>query len=372
MDNKKCPSCGSAMKRNGKTAAGSRRWRCQSCGASSVHRNDTSARDLSSFVSWLLSKDSQRDMPGQGRTFRRKTAAFWSIRPMPEFADEVRRVVFVDGIWVARNAAALIACTERHVLSWHLARAETSAAWRSLLSRIVPPDVVVTDGGGGFAEAAAAEWPRTKVQRCVLHAFCQVRRETTSRPKLQAGIEPYRLAKELLRIESLRQAEWWVERFFQWSDFWSDFLGEKSLVDGRLVYTHERLRKARRGIASLINAGTLFTHLDPGLTTEAPLPATDNAIEGGVNAQLRSVLGNHRGLSTLKRVKAVFWWCCMRVECPKSMAQTLREMPTDSDIELLRSEYGMNIEDVGAPKKWGEGLVWEEFHCRTGYPYSTE
>ena len=372
MDNKRCPSCGSAMKRNGRTKAGSQRWRCGSCGASSVHRNDTSARDLAAFVSWLLSKDSQGDMPGRGRTFRRRTAAFWGIWPMPEAVDEVHRVVFVDGIWVARDAVVLIACTERHVLSWHLARAETSAAWRSLLSRMAPPDVVVADGGSGFAKAVAAEWPRTRVQRCVFHAFCQVKRCTTTRPKLQAGVELHALAKELLHIETPDQARWWAERFFEWSGFWSDFLDERSLVDGRLVYTHERLRKARRGLASLVGAGTLFTYLDPRLAAEGPLPATNNVIEGGVNAQLRAVLRNHRGLSVLKRVKAVFWWCYMHVECPKGMARTLREMPTDDDVELLRSEYGMDVEDVGAPAKWGEGLVWEELHHRTRYPYSTE
>ena len=119
---------------------------------------------------------------------------------MPEAVDEVHRVVFVDGIWVARGAVVLIACTERHVLSWHLARAETSAAWRSLLSRAAPPDVVVTDGGSGFAKAVAAEWPRTRVQRCVFRAFCQVKRCTTTRPKLQAGVELYALAKELLHM----------------------------------------------------------------------------------------------------------------------------------------------------------------------------
>ena len=107
-------------------------------------------------------------------------------------------------------------------------------------------------------------------------------------------------------------------------------------------------------------------------SAEGPLPATNNAIEGGVNAQLRSVLRNRRGLSTPKRVKAVFWWCCMRVECPKDMPRTLREMPTDSDIGLLRAEYGIDAEDVGAPKKWGEGIVWEELHHKTRYPYSTE
>lgn len=97
-------------------------------------------------------------LPGRGRTFRRRTAAFWGgYGRCPKRFDEVHRVVFVDGIWVTQSAVVLIACTERHVLFWHLARAETSAAWRSLLSRVAPPDVVVTDGGSKFAKAVAAE-----------------------------------------------------------------------------------------------------------------------------------------------------------------------------------------------------------------------
>ena len=54
------------MKRNGKTSSGRQRWRCRSCGSSSSHRHDSAAKDLGSFVRWLLSKDSQLDMPGQG------------------------------------------------------------------------------------------------------------------------------------------------------------------------------------------------------------------------------------------------------------------------------------------------------------------
>lgn len=353
------------MKRGGKTGAGSQRWRCQDCGASRTVRHDDG-------VAWLPSKESRRDMPGQGRAFRRRTASFREIRPMPEAVDEVHRVVFVDGIRVARDAVVLIAATEAHVLSRHLARAETSAAWRSLLSRVAPPDMVIPDGGDGFAKAVAAEWPRTRVQRCLFHVFCQVKRRTTNRPKLQAGIELYAPAKELLHIETLRQAEWRVERFLQRCDFWADFLAQKSLVDGRLVHAHERLRRARRGIVSLVNAGTLFTYLDPAPSADGPLPATNNAIEGGMNAQLGSVLRSHRGLSTLKRVKAVFWWRYERAECPKGMRATLEEMPADSDIGLPRAEYGIDAEDVGAPKKWGEGLVWEELHHKTRYPYSTE
>ena len=319
------------MKRNGKTKSGSQRWRCVGCGASATHSIDTAARDLAAFLGWLLSKESQVDMPGQGRTFRRRCARFWAIWPMPEAVDEACRVVYVDGIWVASDCVVLIACSDEFVLSWHLARAETTAAWRSLLSRVAAPEVVVTDGGSGFAAAVAAEWPSTKVQRCVFHAFCQVKRQTTTRPKLQAGIELYGLAKELLHIETLAQAEWW-----------------------------------------LANAGTLFTYLDPALAAEGPLPATNNRIEGGVNAQLRSVLRFHRGLTKLKRVKAVFWWCYLHVEHPRPMADTLREMPTDADIDMLRDRYGIKADGLEKPEKWGEGLVWEELHHKTRYPYSVD
>ena len=360
------------MKRNGRTGSGARRWRCRACGAGSTHANDSAARDLRSFVGWLLPKDTRLDMPGQGRTFRRKTPRFWGIRPMPEVVDEIHRVVFVDGIWIARDCVVLIACSDEHVLSWHLARAETTAAWRSLLSRIAPPDMVVTDGGSGFASAVAAEWPRTRVQRCVFHAFCQVKRHTTSRPKLQAGVELYALARELLHVETLQQADWWVERFMQWCEFWSDFLEQKSLVEGRMAYTHRRLREARPALVRLVNAGTLFAYLDPALCAEGPMPATNNRIEGGVNSQLREVLRSHRGLTKLKRVKAVFWWCYLHVECPKTMADTLREMPTDADVDMLRERYGMRAEDASRPEKWGEGLVWEELHHKTRYPFRNE
>ena len=372
MDNMKCPSCGGPMKRNGRAPSGAQRWRCRSCGASATHSNDVAARELAAFVGWLLSRGTQADMPGRGRTFRRRAALFWPIWPMPEVVDEVFRVVYVDGIWIARDCVVLIACSDEHVLSWHLARAETTAAWRSLLSRIAPPDMVVTDGGSGFASAVAAEWPRTRVQRCVFHAFCQVKRHTTSRPKLQAGVELYALARELLHVETLQQADWWVERFMQWCEFWSDFLEQKSLVEGRMAYTHRRLREARSGLVRLVNAGTLFTRLDPALCAEGPMPATNNRIEGGVNSQLREVLRSHRGLTKLKRVKAVFWWCYLHVECPKTMADTLREMPTDADVDLLRERYGMRAEDASRPEKWGEGLVWEELHHKTRYPFRNE
>lgn len=234
MKSKTCPACGACgagMKRNGKTKAGAQRWRCRACGSSATHANDVSGRELKGFLEWLLSKERQLDMPGCGRTFRRRAERLWKIWPVPELVDEVHRVVYADGIYLSREAVVPMARSDERVLSWHLARSETSRAYGGLLRGIAPPEMVVTDGGSGFAKAAREAWPDTRVQRCLFHVFCQVRRYTTARPKLQAGIELYALAGDLLRIETLYQADLWVERFMDWCAFWCDFLEERTATE---------------------------------------------------------------------------------------------------------------------------------------------
>ena len=191
------------MKRNGKTMVGRQRWRCPGCGASATVRRDGDAAALREFLAWLMSKGSQQEMPGQGRSFRRRTARFWEVWPMPVAGGEWHRVPYVDGIWLERDLVVLIRRSDERVVSWYMARSETSRARSALMDPIPAPDVVVSDGGTGFASAVRRSWPGTRVQRCVLHAFCQVRRCTTSRPWLQAGVELYELAGNLLHIGTL-------------------------------------------------------------------------------------------------------------------------------------------------------------------------
>lgn len=262
---------------------------------------------------------------------------------------EVHRVLFVDGIRLARDLVVLIAHDGEHVVSWYMARAEASRAWEALMAPIPAPEAVVCDGGTGFESARRRAWPGARVQRCLFHVFSQVKRYTTSRPRLQAGREPCALAIELMHLDTLRQADWWVERYLQWCGFWADFLEDVSYVDGRRVFTHERLRKARSSLSRLVSQGTLFTYLDPGLASEGPLPRTNNAIEGGVNALLRDMLRNHRGMSAMRRVKAVFWWCYLHTESPRPARDILASMPTDDDIDLLYRTYS------ASPKRGGRG-----------------
>ena len=74
----------------------------------------------------------------------------------------------------------------------------------------------------------------------------------------------------------------------------------------------------------------------------------------------------------LKRVKTVFWWCNLHVEHPRSMADALRHMPTDADVDLIRDRYGVKSDSLEKPEKRGESLVWEELHHKTRYPYAID
>ena len=368
MGNPLCPVCGRKMKRNGTTSAGRVRWRCGGCGASSTRRIASDAKGLSEFLRRLLSRGRQSDMPGEGRAFRRRAARFWSIWAMPPKVEEPRRVVHLDGIHLGRRACVPIACDERHVLGWHLCRAENSRAWSALMSRIAAPEVAVSDGGDGFAKALRRTWPTAAHQRCAFHAFCQVRRYTTSRPRTQAGVELYGLARALLAVTTLKEAEGWVGLFLSWSERWDGLLAEVTRgEDGRIRPAHERLIKARRSLACLVGQGTLFTHLDPGLTAEGGLPSTNNRIEGGVNARIRAMLRDHRGMSVEHRLKAVFWWCYLHSPDPLPPAEILRAMPTDRSIAALYERLDERRRLEGTIPQWGDAVVWSELHHSEPY-----
>lgn len=249
-----------------------------------MRRIDNAAKLLDLFLSWLLARRRQADMPGGGRAFRRKTARFWEIWPMPPKVEAPRRVVYVNGIHLGRKAVVLIASDDEHVLGWHLARTGNSRAWAAPMSRIAEPEVAVSDG-----------------------------------------------------------------------------------EDGRPRLVHKRLVKARRSLVRLVNAGTLFTYLGPGLTADGPLPATSNSIEGGVNAQLRAMLGDHRGFSIERRLKAVFWWCYMHSPDPLPAAEILRAMPAGRSIAEIYGRMGERERLEGTIPRWGDAIVWSELHSSEPY-----
>lgn len=229
MNQVNCPVCGKKCVKSGKTKAGSQRWFCKECKTSLTHKIDSSSKELQIFLDWLFGKESQSTMPGEGRTFRRKTSKFWDIWPMPPKIEEARDVLFLDGIYLGRKACVLICCDEKHVLGWYLCRYEHAGAWIALMKRIAEPKMVVSDGGTGFAKALKKVWPKAKHQRCISHVFCQVKRYTTSRPNTMAGIELYSISKDLLTIKNKQEAKLWTNRFIKWIKKYQEFLSEMTI-----------------------------------------------------------------------------------------------------------------------------------------------
>lgn len=359
----RCPSCGTRMKRNGTTSAGNTRWRCASCGASITNHVDNSARRLEEFLGWLLSKRRQADMAGGGRTFRRRTQEFWHIWPLPPVTGEVCRVVFVDGIYLSHKVCVLIARSEEHVLGRHVVRSENPSAYKALMARMAPPEVAVTDGGSGFQKARRQLWPTTRVQRCTFHAFEQVKRCTTTRPRTQAGVDLYALAKKLLKVEDSEHAAAWAAAFAKRCSDYDEFLKEEATNDeGRSFLVHERLVKARNSLTALVRQQTLFTYVDPGLVGRLGGPSRHQQCGG--EPQRPAQTSSQRAQGALAR-EACQGHLLVVLHAhgvpsagsgdPQGDAHGQEHRRGDGEAELRRQGKDRS-ETVG------DGLVWEELH----------
>ena len=370
MKQVKCPVCSNICIKYGKSKAGSQRWYCKECKLSFTQEIDNKTKQLKTFLDWLFSKKTQKEMPGEGRTFRRKTSQFWDIWPLPPIVEGKRDVLYVDGIYLGRKACVLICCDEEYVLGWYLCRYEHAKAWIALLSRIAEPIMVVSDGGTGFGKALKKIWPHVRLQRCVFHVFSQVKRYTTSKPKTAAGIELYELSKDLLHIKKASEIDKWIQSFLNWMAKYNRFLSQMTYDEnGNSRPTHERLIKAQQSLLKLIKEGTMFTYLDEELRTQIDnIPSTNNLIEGGINARLRAMLREHRGLSIERRIKAVFWWCYMHSPNPLSASEILNSMPTDKSIADIYKKMTRQEKLSGTIPEWGDAIVWHELHRSGEYP----
>jgi hypothetical protein len=60
----------------------------------------------------------------------------------------------------------------------------------------------------------------------------------------------------------------------------------------------------------------------------------------------------------------------MHTECPKPATEILKTMCTDKDVDRLYELYATNPKAQNGPVEWGDGVVWNELHNATPYPFS--
>ena len=318
-----CLVCGQELVKNGKTAAGTQRWRCRHCGASSVRkRADVTRRhQLTQFLTWLVGKDSQAEITktATGRSLRRNTAWCWQIEPRLGPVETTHHQVLIDGIWIGSWCLLIAVTQDLQVLAWQWCARESAAAWTALLEKIPAPTVVVCDGGSGIAAAVRQVWPNTKTQRCLFHAQMNVRRYLTLNPRTDAGRRLLALSRELSAVRDPDDVIAWRLKLEAWWQAHGHLTKERSYDGRRWWFTHDRLRKAWYLLARLSANGTLFTYVSYGNAR------TTSPLEGGINNGIRHVLRAHRGMTEPHMKRAAEWFL------------TLHEIPMDHAHELIPS-----------------------------------
>ena len=341
------------MKKSGRTAAGTQRWKCTICNASTTAATSAApgprsgpsrqeVADLELFVSWATSASSQaRLCGGDDRAFRRRTHWCWQVpvpAPRPEAGDLDQ--VFIDGIWLHRDWVLLIARGTAGVIGWQWAAGESTAAYRALLSPIPAPRVTTTDGAPGALKAIATTWPDTKVQRCLIHVRRDTVRDLTLHPRTAQGRALLGLSRKLLTITTTDRAAHWLTALNDYATEYRTWLNQRTTAQDdpataaatgrKWWYTHPRTRRAHRRLERLAKQGTLFAYLTgpAGEPRHTPLERTTNPVEA-INAQVRATLRHHRGAGPDHQAAIIDWTLARLTEQPPTPTQALKAWNQD-------------------------------------------
>jgi len=320
-----CEQCGNKLQKWGYTTAGKRRWRCTLCTSTNTRKRKDLSRgyELERFVSWLLGKSSQDELDQPARTFRDQTAWCWGVAPPHVLSGEIHHAVIVDGIQIG-GMVCLIARTANFVIAWLWVPRENSQAWIALFRLLPQPTYVVCDGQKGLLKALASCWPAATIQRCRFHAWLNIKTKLTLHPETVAGQELLKLTRDLLHVQTKRQARRWKRQLKHWYRKHQQFVDERTVKqdpkprERSWRYTHERLRSACQQLTILTNdllASSYHPHPE--------LSSTTNHVEGGINSQLRTKLKLHRGMPAAHQMRLVDWYLYSRTESPKPTRKCL-------------------------------------------------
>lgn len=167
-----CPVCGRPMRKNGRTAAGTQRWKCADCslGTTAPRPDRRHDADLRAFLDWLLSGRTQGDMGSGPRMFRKRTSWCWNIRPEIPTPAVKHHTVMADGTYMSHDWCLIVAVDGEtgEALGFQWCSHESKDAYAALFSRIPAPDVLVTDGLRGAESACTEVWPGARIQRCLV------------------------------------------------------------------------------------------------------------------------------------------------------------------------------------------------------------
>lgn len=368
------------MRKSGRTAAGTQRWKCTDCSAtqSFPRREQTEQATFDAFIRYVLGKNTQNELDGTvtGRSTRRAFSWCWDV-PIPLLAvtGEIYDQLFIDGIYLAYNWVLLTAVNQRgEVVARQWAARENAAAYTALLKDLPPPMLVTCDGAAGALSAIRTVWGEAAppVQRCLLHVHRNNIRDLTNRPKTAAGKTLKALSRRLLKVRTMDDAATWMALLAQFHSQYTDWLSERTYASedpaearrrGKTTstqwwYTHTRDRRVYKRLERLSKQTPLFAFLT--VTPGEVLHATTNIVES-LNARINAVCYHHRGLSQTHLIAAIDWVLYYQWVAPLPAAQIFtRWDQTGRPRRRIIPQKHRSINSPIGPALYDTGLSAEE------------
>jgi hypothetical protein len=325
------------MRKNGRTAAGTQRWKCVECAItySFTRQDQTDQATFAAFLDYLLGKRGQGELDNtiSGRTWRRKNAWCWKVPTPPlEPTGEVYDQLFIDGIYLAYKWVLLTVTNDRgQVVARQWADGENAPAYTALLEGLAPPRLITCDGASGGLKAVTDVWgdQAPPIQRCLLHVHRNNIQDLTNRPQTKAGKALKALSKRLLKVASTEDAAKWMGLLAQVHSEYNSWFNERTYARDdpaeahrrgktkptQWWYTHARDRRVYYRLERLSKQGTLFTFLTA--CPDQVLHSTTNVAES-LNARIKALCYHHRGLSDSHLLAAVDWLLYFSWTAPKT------------------------------------------------------
>lgn len=378
------------MHRNGTVGSSKRqRWRCRDCRTSQTQRyaDALQAKMFAIFIQWITTSNSLATIGlihgKTPRTLRRWFDKFWLVR-VPEQADPFRKhdQLFLDGTYFP-GGCLLIASTDKHIVAWHWCKRENKANYIRLCEKIPAPIVVVVDGHRGSLAAIKEVWPETKVQRCLIHIYNNTRTKLTRNPRTIQGKALLKLARNLLKITNVEQAEQWLKHLQEFRNLYGDYVNEKTYRrdtdpsaiprhakrNAKWWYTHYRLRQALTALERHAQRGHLFTFVDPDAVSQVQpdtvLQPTTNVVENK-NSLLKQCIRGHRGWQKEQQRTAADWLLLTKMQHPDDPIEIARSQRWGAQHDLKNPMYAPNEDtahhETGAPAFFDNHIDTEYNH----------
>lgn len=294
----RCSACGSTHTKKNGSRKGVQLYKCQECGYQFRAIAEVSEEDL--WTAYLEGKQTIKELSECFKisvaTVKRRLHGIKRVWVQPPLSGS--GFVHLDVTYWGRGFGVLLALDSQTGKPLYMAfvKSETVKDYEDAVSSIKERGYtiqgLIIDGKQSLFKTFAEH----NIQMCQFHMKQIIRRYLTLNPKMLASRELRDLVGRLHKIEE----EDFKQEYQEWKTKWYNTINHKSLhKDGKMHYTHQRLRAAMNSLNFYLPYLFTFQRKDC-----KGMPNTNNKIEGTFT-DLKKNLNNHSGLTLENRKRFI-------------------------------------------------------------------